>query len=94
MLLELLDLIVEPKTRKLIPNPASPEMPMMETAYNSRYAVRCRSPKPLRASHTRKALYEIPNPAFKKGIFQFVKVRTAHNTTDWNVLFYNRNSSF
>jgi len=48
VLLELLDLIVEPKTRKLIPNPASPEMPMMEilmaTAYNSRYAVRCRSP--------------------------------------------------
>ena len=38
VLLELLDLIVEPKTRKLIPNPASPEMPMMEilmaTAYN------------------------------------------------------------
>ena len=30
VLLELLDLIVEPKTRKLIPNPASPEMPMME----------------------------------------------------------------
>ncbi|MCU4139282.1 MAG: putative aspartyl protease [Methanophagales archaeon] len=44
VLLELLDLIVEPKTRKLIPNPASPEMPMMEIlmakAYNSRYAVR------------------------------------------------------
>mgnify|MGYP000518804491 CR=1 FL=1 len=45
VLLELLDLIVEPKTRKLIPNPASPEMPMMEilmaTAYNSsmRFAV-------------------------------------------------------
>jgi len=29
VLLELLDLIVD-KTRKLIPNPASPEMPMME----------------------------------------------------------------
>jgi len=47
VLLELLDLIVEPKTRKLIPNPASPEMPMMEilieTAYNSGYAVRYRS---------------------------------------------------
>ncbi|RLG36835.1 MAG: hypothetical protein DRN91_06970 [Candidatus Alkanophagales archaeon] len=46
VLLELLDLIVEPKTRKLIPNPASPEMPMMEilmeTAYNSGYAVRSR----------------------------------------------------
>jgi len=39
VLLELLDLIVEPKIRKLIPNPASPEMPMMEihmeTAYNT-----------------------------------------------------------
>jgi len=38
------DNIVEPKTRKLIPNPASPEMPMMEIlmemAYNSGYAVR------------------------------------------------------
>ena len=38
VLLELLDLIVD-KTRKLIPNPASPEMPMMEilmaTAYNT-----------------------------------------------------------
>jgi len=38
------DNIAEPKTRKLIPNPASPEMPMMEIlmemAYNSRYAVR------------------------------------------------------
>ena len=58
VLLELLDLIVEPKTRKLIPNPASPEMPMMEilmtTAYNS--AVRRRSPKPLGASHTRNPL--------------------------------------
>jgi len=58
VLLELLDLIVEPKTRKLIPNPASPEMPMMEifmtTAYNS--AVCSRSPKPLLASHTRRML--------------------------------------
>ena len=44
VLLELLDPIVEPKTRKLIPNPASPEMPMMEilmtTAYNGGYTVR------------------------------------------------------
>ena len=59
VLLELLDLIIEPKTRKLIPNPASPEMPMMEIlmtkAYNSRYAVCRRSPKPfasLSALHT------------------------------------------
>ena len=60
VLLELLDLIVEPKTRKLIPNPASPEMPMMEilmtTAYNSGCAVRYRSPKPLLASQTPKLL--------------------------------------
>jgi len=44
VLLELLDLIVEPKARKLIPNPASPEMPMMEilmaTSLNSVFAVR------------------------------------------------------
>jgi len=44
VLLELSDLIIEPKSKKLIPNPASPEMPMMEilmaTAYNSGYAVR------------------------------------------------------
>ena len=63
VLLELLDLIVELKTRKLIPNPASPEMPMMEilmtTAYNSVFAVRSRSLKPFRASHTRKTLCEI-----------------------------------
>ena len=50
VLLKLLDLIVEPKTRKLIPNPASPEMPMMEilmaTAYNSGYVVRFAHPNP------------------------------------------------
>ncbi len=28
--LELLDLVIEPKTMKVKPNPASPEMPMME----------------------------------------------------------------
>ena len=64
VLLELLDLIVEPKTRKLIPNPASPEMPMMEilmeTAYNGGYAARYRSPKPLLALHTRKTLDKYP----------------------------------
>lgn len=51
IVLERLDLIIEPSTRKLIPNPRSPEMPMieifMETAYNSRYAVRYRSSKHL-----------------------------------------------
>jgi len=29
VVLEVLDLIVDPKTRKLIPNPASPETPMI-----------------------------------------------------------------
>ena len=38
VLLELLDLIDEPKTRKLIPNPASPEMPMI--AHPSPYGLR------------------------------------------------------
>ena len=51
--------------KKLIPNPASPGMPMMEilmeTAYNSEHAVRSCSPKPLRASHTRRTLYACPN---------------------------------
>ncbi|MBC7080690.1 MAG: hypothetical protein H5T44_00325 [Thermoplasmatales archaeon] len=39
IVLEQLDLIVDPSTRKVIPNPRSPEMPMVEilmaTAYNS-----------------------------------------------------------
>jgi len=30
VLLELLDLVVDPKSRKLIPNPESPEMPLIE----------------------------------------------------------------
>ena len=30
VLLELLDLVVDPRTRTLIPNPQSPEMPMVE----------------------------------------------------------------
>lgn len=30
VVLEVLDLVVDPKTRTLIPNPASPEMPMVE----------------------------------------------------------------
>ena len=63
------DNIVEPKTRKLIPNPASPEMPMMEilmaTAYNKQVCSSLRSPKPLRASYTRKALHEIGGKVFE-----------------------------
>lgn len=38
VVLEILDLVVDPRTRTLLPNPASPEMPMVEilmaTAYN------------------------------------------------------------
>jgi len=64
VLLELLDLIVEPKTRKLIPNPASPEMPMMEifmtTAYNSGHTATLRSTQIAKAtSYVRKTLDEI-----------------------------------
>jgi len=70
VLLELLDLIVD-KTRKLIPNPASPEMPIMEifmeTAYNS--AVRSCSPKSLRASHTPKTLGVIGGDGLDKTLF-------------------------
>jgi len=39
VVLEILDLVVNPRTRTLMPNPASPEMPMVEilraTTYNS-----------------------------------------------------------
>ena len=60
IILEQLDLIVDPSTRKVIPNPRSPEMPMVEilsaTAYNSWYAVRYHSPEPIRALHTRNTL--------------------------------------
>jgi len=63
IILEQLDLIVDPSTRKVIPNPRSPEMPMVEilmaTSPNSRYAVRSRSPKLLRASHIRRTLSEM-----------------------------------
>ena len=49
IVLEALDLIVDPITKTVIPNPRSPDMPMTEilmaTAYNS--AVRYRSPEPL-----------------------------------------------
>ena len=55
IILEQLDLIVDPSTRKVIPNPRSPEMPMVEilmtTSPNSMYAFCLRPPKPW-ASHT------------------------------------------
>jgi len=42
IILEQLDLIVDPSTRKVIPNPRSPDMPMVEilmaTSHNSMYA--------------------------------------------------------
>jgi len=66
VLLELLDLIVEPKTRKLIPNPASPEMPMMEILMETVYNSGVRSPKPLRASHTHRTLDEIGRCGLKE----------------------------
>jgi len=44
VLLKLLDLIVD-KTRKLIPNPASPEMPMMEILMVTEVYGSLRSPK-------------------------------------------------
>jgi len=50
IVLEALDLIVDPITKTVLPNPRSPDMPMTEilmtTAYNSGYAVRSRSPNP------------------------------------------------
>ena len=55
IILEQLDLIVDPSTRKVIPNPRSPEMPMVEILMATSpkgYVARSRSPKPLRASHT------------------------------------------
>lgn len=63
VVLEILDLVVDPRTRKLIPNPASPETPMVEilmaTAYNSGYAVRFAHSNAFGTSQTRKTLTEI-----------------------------------
>jgi len=63
VLLELLDLIVD-KTRNLLPNPASPEMSMMEifmeTDYNSGHMATLRSTQIAKAtSYVRKTLDEI-----------------------------------
>ena len=63
VLLELLDLIVD-KTRNLLPNPASPEMSMMEifmeTDYNSGHTATLRSTQIAKAtSYVRRALDEI-----------------------------------
>jgi len=38
---------------------------VVATSVNSRYAVRLRSPKPLRASHTRGTLYEMAKLTFE-----------------------------
>jgi len=42
IILEQLDLIVDPRTKKVIPNPRSPEMPMVEILYirHSPFAIR------------------------------------------------------
>lgn len=54
IILEQLDLIVDPSTRRVIPNPRSPEMPMVEilmaTAYNSKHTARLCFPKSLHRS--------------------------------------------
>ena len=54
IILEQLDLIVDPSTRRVIPNPRSPEMPMVEilmaTAYNSKHLARLCFPKSLHRS--------------------------------------------
>ena len=77
IVLEALDLIVDPITKTVIPNPRSPDMPMTEilmaTAYNS--AVRYCSPKPLRASHTRRTLSEMPTVALESKDLKF-KIKT------------------
>ncbi|MFQ6091654.1 MAG: aspartyl protease family protein [bacterium] len=66
IVLERLDLIIEPSTRKLIPNPRSPEMPMIEvflvaTSPNSRDTATLRSAqiRQSRTSHVRQTLGDI-----------------------------------
>jgi len=39
VVLEVLDLVVDPRTRTLIPNPASPEMPMVEILTAAAYGI-------------------------------------------------------
>jgi len=77
IVLEALDLIVDPITKTVIPNPRSPDMPMTEilmaTAYNS--AVRYCSPKSLWASHTRRTLSEMPTVALESKDLKF-KIKT------------------
>jgi clan AA aspartic protease len=54
IVLEALDLIVDPITKTVIPNPRSPDMPMTEilmaTAYNSKHTARLCFPKSLHPS--------------------------------------------
>jgi predicted aspartyl protease len=66
IVLEALDLIVDPIAKTVIPNPRSPDMPMTEilmaTAYNSGHTARLCSPKSLDllgTSYVRKTLGEI-----------------------------------
>ena len=65
IVLEALDLIVDPITKTVIPNPRSPDMPMTEilmaTAYNSgnTAALRYAQIQQSRTSHVRKPLGEI-----------------------------------
>jgi clan AA aspartic protease len=65
VVLEVLDLVADPRTRKLMPNPASPETPMidifMATTPNSEHtASQCYAQiRQSRTSDVRKTLYEI-----------------------------------
>ena len=67
IVLEALDLIVDPITKTVLPNPRSPDMPMTEilmaTAYNSGHTATLRSTqiRQSRNSHVRKTLYATQN---------------------------------
>jgi len=66
VVLEVLDLVVDPKTRKLMPNPASPETPMidifMATSPNSGHTATLRSAQiwQSRISYARQTSYPVP----------------------------------
>ena len=73
IVLEALDLIVDPITKMVIPNPRSPDMPMTEiliaTAYNSGHTTRLCSPKSFSkgtTSYVRKPLGEMLTTRDKK----------------------------
>jgi len=79
IILEQLDLIVDPSTRKVIPNPRSPEMPMVEilmaTSPNSRYVVRSAHP------NTAKAGLRIPAKRCPKFTPPYLKKKSFYSTS-------------